>query len=59
MIMPEAKVFDGKNWITIQDAPITSSRSPVAPSPDGDGKIFIALPSFRGTSTSFWLWSNY
>ena len=47
--MPEAKVFDGKTWITIQDAPVTSSSSPVVPSPDGDGKIFVALPSFRGT----------
>ncbi|CAB9512431.1 Glycosyltransferase (GlcNAc) [Seminavis robusta] len=40
------RVHDGKNWVDITvDA--NSDGKPPAPSEDGDGKIFVVIPSFR------------
>jgi Glycosyltransferase (GlcNAc) len=46
--MSGPRVFDGTNWVQITvDA--NSDGAPPPPSEHGDGKIFVAIPTFRGT----------
>ena len=49
--MAPGKVFDGSTWHEVT-VPVgnTAAQVPVPPAPDGDGTIFIAIPSFRGES---------
>lgn len=51
----QARVHDGITWIDVAEgggAGNTGNQVPVPPVFDGDGNIFVSLPSFRGTSIS-------
>lgn len=45
--MSGPRVNDGTNWVQITEDPYGSAKPP-PPTEDGDGKIFVAIPSFRG-----------
>jgi hypothetical protein len=43
------QVFDGKDWIPVTESVgNTGDKSPVPPE-EGDGSVFVVMPSFRGT----------
>ena len=45
------RVFDGEKWTDLKDPPpSTGSGTPLPPVVDGDGSIFVGIPSFRGKS---------
>jgi hypothetical protein len=47
--MSGPRVFDGINWLQVTvDA--NSDGAPPPPSEQGDGKIFVVIPTFRGAS---------
>jgi hypothetical protein len=56
--MVAARIFDGAAWtdITDSDAGHTGNHAPVAPILDGDGNIFVSIPSFRGVLLLFDWW---
>jgi hypothetical protein len=43
------KFYDGLAW-TDFEVPEGPEQKPVAPFPDGDGTIFVSIPSYRGMS---------
>lgn len=42
------RVFNGQEWEDVVDHPIEGKQRPVLPILNGDGKIFVSIPSFRG-----------
>jgi len=50
--MPGPRVFDGTKWVPVTEVQ-SSSGSPQPPVEDGDGKIFVVIPSFRGEFRDF------
>ena len=53
--MSGPRVYDGTNWVPSTEDPYTNGKPPV-PEADGYGKIFVAIPTFRGTTSSVVLW---
>ena len=45
--MSGPRVHDGTDWVSITEDPYADG-SPPPPEGEGDGKIFVAIPSFRG-----------
>ena len=43
------RVFNGQDWEEVEEHPITGKLRPLIPVLNGDGKIFVSIPSFRGT----------
>ena len=55
------RFHDGQKWTDVLDPPpkasgsggaggmFRGSQTPIPPVVDGDGKIFVSIPSFRGT----------
>lgn len=51
--MSGPRVFDGKEWYPVTDSVgHTGSVAPVPPTKDGDGTVFVSLPTFRGNFCS-------
>jgi hypothetical protein len=50
LTMATARIFDGAAWtdITDSEAVHTVDHAQVAPILDGDGNIFVSIPTFRG-----------
>jgi hypothetical protein len=47
------RFFDGQRTVAMQQD-LSASPQPVVPAaPDGDGTLFIAIPSYRGTNSLF------
>ena len=46
------RVYNGHEWLPIPAVGTTSIAKPVEPILDGDGKIFVSIVSYRGTSTA-------
>ena len=49
--MSGPRVHNGHEWLPVPVVGTTSSEKPVEPILDGDGKIFVSIVSYRGTST--------
>jgi hypothetical protein len=49
------RVFDGKSWTDVDDTVpvLRGHQQPVPPILDGDGKIHVAVASFRGTVMAY------
>ena len=43
------RLFDGKNWADVTDSEggNTGNQAPLTPILNGDGKIFVSIPSYR------------
>lgn len=49
LTMSGARVYDGHEWVPVEETVgHTGSQAPVPPVKEGDGSIFVSLPSFRG-----------
>lgn len=46
--MSGPRVFDGTKWVPQTEDAYQGEVMPPPPEADGDGKIFVAIPSFRG-----------
>lgn len=43
------RVFNGQEWEeVVLDRPVQGKQQPLLPIFNGDGKIFVSIPSFRG-----------
>eukprot|EP00934_Nitzschia_sp_Nitz4_P000931 Nitzschia sp. Nitz4//scaffold82_size85912//42151//44131//NITZ4_005142-RA/size85912-snap-gene-0.140-mRNA-1//-1//CDS//3329558838//931//frame0 len=41
------RVFNGQEWTDVQEIPFVGKERPLPPILNGDGKIFVSIPSFR------------